>query len=631
MKFNIPKLQGGGFATFTPIIHTPPQRSSLTGSESSDSNSKKSSSIMDDDTFKELLKEGGLTNEVNEFVGQLIELENSSTSGLPYLNTNTRTSALKLISQVNALKNNREEWVKSIQTAKESGGLDEVAVNGSNLYVKDEKGEVSTVHFKDYAKVAGKVKVLTVSELMNERNLNPKLIGRNDIFVAGNQSIGIEKITNIITDLVKALTPAKDEDERVYHRSYFEQQLGYLAANGLQPSVEEQKAIGELASVLENPSEYFKMSTSSDVREKYLKTAYNYLWKAIGLAGQQKLTALAVINGEDDPTTYIKDILLSQAAPGSDTKILPVNEDGTTGSGSGSGSETGMKSLNNFQMFVKEKLRTADLSFVFNDPDQSALFRGTIGSVGPLITPNDEQIPAATIGNILRTQWSQIVDGTKVTFGNRQLSIYELDSIVYNGLDDVAKAYLPVKNGVPDYESTAAWNEAYNVYKMNENKWSTKEASDWFKQSGFDITFDETIEDGRKIKIMRDNDQVKPFLLIPAYTNDATTLIEGNEKWVKELSKDEEELVMPTLMQAWTIGSGKSKVSIKPKDALSWNDKYYKGMIAIPFRPAAEARADALVNQGPREKVSTMNTVRTNLVNTSSPVVRGTSAWELNK
>lgn len=632
MKVNIQKFQGGGFATFTPIIHKAPTAGST--SKESESKTQKSTSILDDDTFKELLKEGGLTNEVNEFVSKVIKLESSSESGLPYLNQDTRSSALRLVAQVNELKNNKTQWTKSAQTAEASGGLDEVAVNGSNLYVKDESGVVSTVSFGDYKKVAGKVKVLTVAELLNERNLNPNLIGRNDVFVAGNQSIGIEKINNTITTLVKALSSAKIEDEKVYDRSYFEKQMEYLSSiksvTGVQPSDEEKRALIELGSILQNPSEYFKMTTSEDVRGSHLKTAYNYLWKAIGLAGQQKLTALAVINGENDPTTYIKDMLLSQAAPGSSTKILPVDETGGTGSRAGAGADSGAKSLTSWQLFNKEKLRTADLSFVFNDPDQSALFRGTIGAVGPLITPNDESIPAATIGNILKTQWNQVVDTSKVTFGNRQVSSYELDSLVFNGIDDVAKVYMPVKNGVPDYESLEIWNELYNVYKMNEDKWSTKEAERWFKDQGFNIVFDEKYEDGKKVKILRDNSQVKPFLLIPAYTNDASTLVEGNEKWLRELGSEEEDLLMPTFMQAWTVGSGKKIQNLKPKDAIGWNDKYYSGMVAIPYRVGAEAIVDALANQGPKEKPALMSTVRTNLQNSVAPV-RGTSARELNR
>ena len=630
MKVNIQKLQGGGFATFTPIIHTAPTAGST--SKESESKTQKSASILDDDTFKELLKEGGLTNEVNEFVNQVIKLESSSELGLPYLNRDTRSSALRLVAQVNELKNNKTQWTKSAQTAEASGGLDEVAVNGSNLYVKDESGVVSTVSFRDYKKVAGKVKVLTVAELLNERNLNPNLIGRNDVFVAGNQSIGIEKINDTITTLVKALSSAKIEDEKVYDRSYFEKQMEYLSSiksvTGVEPTEDEKRAINELGHMLQNPSEYFKMTTSEDVRGGHLKTAYNYLWKAIGLAGQQKLTALAVINGENDPTTYIKDLLLSQAAPGSSTKILPVDENG--GTGSRAGADNGAKSLTNWQMFNKEKLRTADLSFVFNDPDQSVLFRGTIGAVGPLITPNDESIPAATIGNILKTQWNQVVDTSKVTFGNRQVSSYELDSLVFNGIDDVAKVYMPVKNGVPDYESLEIWNELYNIYKMNEDKWSAREAEKWFKDHGFNIVFDEKYEDGKKVKILRDNSQVKPFLLIPAYTNDASTLVEGNEKWLRELGSEEEELLMPTFMQAWTVGTGKNTQSLKPKDAIGWNDKYYSGMVAIPYRVGSDAIVDALANQGPREKPALMSTVRTNLQNSVAPV-RGTRARELNR
>ena len=122
---------------------------------------------------------------------------------------------------------------------------------------------------------------MTVAELLNERNLNPNLIGRNDVFVTGNQSIGIEKINDTITTLVKALSSAKIEDEKVYDRSYFEKQTEYLSSiksvTGVQPSDEEKRALIELGSILQNPSEYFKMTTSEDVRGSHLKTAYNYL------------------------------------------------------------------------------------------------------------------------------------------------------------------------------------------------------------------------------------------------------------------------------------------------------------------------------------------------------------------
>ena len=106
MKVNIQKFQGGGFATFTPIIRTPTPRSANKSSEGSDDR-QKNASILDDDIFKELLTKGGLTNEVNEFVEQIIKLEDSS-FGLPYLDPTKRSTALRMIAQVNALKSNEK-------------------------------------------------------------------------------------------------------------------------------------------------------------------------------------------------------------------------------------------------------------------------------------------------------------------------------------------------------------------------------------------------------------------------------------------------------------------------------------------------------------------------------------------
>ena len=62
MKVNIKKFQqGGGFATFTPYISAAPEAKTTSTTDTS----KKSETLVDDDIFKELLKEGGLTNDVD--------------------------------------------------------------------------------------------------------------------------------------------------------------------------------------------------------------------------------------------------------------------------------------------------------------------------------------------------------------------------------------------------------------------------------------------------------------------------------------------------------------------------------------------------------------------------------------
>ena len=49
-----------------------------------------------------------------------------------------------------------------------------------------------------YSKEKDKVKLLSVAELMNERQYTPNLIGRNSLFNVAENAIGLDKITGSI-------------------------------------------------------------------------------------------------------------------------------------------------------------------------------------------------------------------------------------------------------------------------------------------------------------------------------------------------------------------------------------------------------------------------------------------------
>lgn len=99
----IKKFQGGGFATFTPIVNTMPTSSAKT--ESSVEKESTSTSILNDDVFKELLKGDFLVNDANNLVKELVALEAGSPT--PYTQANTRSMALKMIGKINELKQNK--------------------------------------------------------------------------------------------------------------------------------------------------------------------------------------------------------------------------------------------------------------------------------------------------------------------------------------------------------------------------------------------------------------------------------------------------------------------------------------------------------------------------------------------
>lgn len=106
MKVKIKSLQGGGFASFTPIIHTPPAMpSSSTGAEASAASSEPSSSIIDEKMLEHLYEKGGLVNDVNKLVDELIQLEKGS--DLPFLKSQNRSTALKITAKINEIKQNK--------------------------------------------------------------------------------------------------------------------------------------------------------------------------------------------------------------------------------------------------------------------------------------------------------------------------------------------------------------------------------------------------------------------------------------------------------------------------------------------------------------------------------------------
>ena len=57
----------------------------------------------------------------------------------------------------------------------------------------------------NYKNNSDKVQLLTVSELMRERKLNPKLAGKDKIFEVANNAIGMKKIADQIQGIVQIL------------------------------------------------------------------------------------------------------------------------------------------------------------------------------------------------------------------------------------------------------------------------------------------------------------------------------------------------------------------------------------------------------------------------------------------
>lgn len=109
----IKSLQGGGLLTFTPFIESPTTRTSGTSGNystkegsKSDSGPKNSTGILDDEIYKELVNKGGLMNDVGYLVQKLHSLQSAVVN--PFMDSSNSSSALKMISEINRLRQSNE-------------------------------------------------------------------------------------------------------------------------------------------------------------------------------------------------------------------------------------------------------------------------------------------------------------------------------------------------------------------------------------------------------------------------------------------------------------------------------------------------------------------------------------------
>ena len=623
----IKRFQGGGFATFTPIINAMPAPASSGASTSSAEETKGASSILNDDVFKELLKGDFLVNDANNLVSELVALEAGSPT--PYTQSNTRSMAIRMIGKVNELKQNKNYWQDAINRAKENGGLGEVAVGTSGeVYTKDDKNNIKAISLSEYNKDKDEIKLLSVAELMNERQYTPTLTGKNSIFNVAENSVGLDKITNSIKDIVSMLGKETLKTEDYYTK---EQAKKYLSEmGGKEPTASEQQGISLLNKIINSPGELAQVQSEDSSERKHLDKALNYIWDTLGSNKQQKLTATAVINGKKNPKEMILDMLVFGTDESKTLNVTPKAAD--IGSSKKAGGDKNEKSLTQFQLFHNDKLMQPNNTFAFNDPKMGTIFKGIIGGTSPIITPNGANIGMTTLKNILDSGYNAILKSDQIFFGDKKVTSTDLQNIIYDG-QDAARVYMPVDptDGSPDYKSLEHFKDVYAVYEANKDSWTSKRAESHFKENGFNINIDEKYEDGEKIKVIRDNARVKPFLVMYGYTNDATDLIGGNEKWLNKLSSSEEDSVMPWLDQIWTIKSGKTTKSIKPEKVFNI-EEYWKGMVAIPYKKESASIVNSMVGQGPREVVTTIGDSQRNLAYSSNaPLNANVSASQLNK
>lgn len=616
MKVNINKYQmGGGFTPFTPIFgqyvrgEETPQQESVKTKESSPKG------IIDDGIYKELIGKG-LNNEVNYFVEQLIKIEQAP-GGLTL--PENRSTALRVIAKINELQNNSEDWKKALSTAEENEGLGEIAVGPmGELYTLDTRGGLKKISLSEYSKKKDKIRPLTVTELMIERKNNPNLIFNNNVFSVAESSIGTNKIINDIKSSLEILSDFSEDTTQTYSRELLEQQYQELTGRK-KLSSEAKKQLIDLAAILQTPSDSYEIRNKLTTKRVAVENALNFIWAGLGHNKQNKLQAVAITQGKSSGKELVLDMLMAKTNPQTIKEITPQRDPEKVEKAKEE-SLASQKNLSLFQILNRGLMQQPINNQYLLNSKNGSMFIGTIGSSGALVNEKDETIGMTTLGNILTGfGYDRFVKPNQVYFGQTKVDLHNLNNVIYDPEGGFNRVYLPVgKDGQVDYDSIDEFRDLYKVYEANKDSWTAKEATDFFNKNNFQITVDE--KNGEKI--IRKNELVKPFMLLYGYTNSATGLTEKDDL-IEKLNKEEKEAIVPILEQIWTVRDGKKERNLTP-DASWHREKYYKGVITIPYQDGADVYIDAISDKGPKIPSYSIARVQSNMMNSSNQPLNST-------
>jgi len=586
MKYTL-KLAGGGGITFTPYINPAPQQSTSTSTQASSSEKSGEEGVMNDKIYEKLMG-AGLVNDVNDFATKMTTLQQDYFGASNTFGAKPMINYLQQIAKVNQLMENKKAWDSAVATSEKTGGYGETAIGTNNeVYTRRGDGQIQAISLNTYKENKGKVKLLTVSELLNARNFEAQLTGQNGVFEVANTSIGMNKISDHVQSIVSMVKLASDSTD-FYATKDMSSEIAKITGSR-KPT---QKELDALSSITADGS--YKITSSS--KQKDLTTALNYIWSTLGESAQRKLELITIMEGKEDSKTIIKELLTASYAPESDVSISEVKD--TDGNRTGKNGEAVKNiALSPTELFHSGKLNITGNNYDINN-NKGTKMSIHASSIGPLLNlKNNEQIGVSTVANAL-TQGGLgiLLDINKAYLGDIKINPIQLQNLVYNG-QDVAQVLLPVKDGgLPDFESMQEFKDLMAVYEANKDKESIKVAEKRFHDAGFNIYIDAIPgKDGKITKVIRDNKYVKPFLAIPTLTNSATEF--ADNKNLVRLIGDNADIATNLMEQAWTFTSGTTaKPIIKkviPKGTLSL-ERPLAGMTYIAYRPDASAQIAAI-------------------------------------
>lgn len=580
------KLQQGGIV-YTPFFRDSVNQQVQTSTSASSDKGDKEDQLIQKEIIN-VLKENGLPNDVDYFLnkanGFLAKSRNLGLFDTGQSNYDM-SDLIRLQSLANRLKHNSELHKSAAQQIIKEGSGSEVAVsNTGDLYIYD-GDEIKTISAKTYHSNPSDYRVLTNSELIHLREENPELSYNDSILTDLANTVGMKSIVDYVKATISAFGTNKNSNTfdryTVKNKGKIEQGFEQLLG-------------------LEGPDGVYKGSFTSKVEdqgydsEESLQLAVNYLYKTLPANMKHVLKANAAAEGYNPNDPKAVQQLLTMAIyehtdHSRETK-QEVSFDSSATSALGGGKSGSGKDVEQTRAEMIATMQPMQETTLWGSQDTSALVAPS-SNLGKPTDNKKEQIGQSTIRDLFQKDAvGQFVAMESVSFGGQPLKENEIGRVVYDGVSDMHKAFLPVNNRVleatgqivPDYNAAERltkfkkWlDEGYGI---SQNSIIAK-----MRELDLDVYYDQQSNDWR----FRNQ---KEFILLNGYASSDFVNFDTDSQYVENLNSSDGKQLFRTYTRMVNYGTDTPTKSASKRDDVGYqwltfgeNRGMYKSIIAVPI------------------------------------------------
>lgn len=547
MKLNIQKYQSGGgmpFVAYQPLDYNPqsPQVTKASQQTKAAEKESKGTELLSKEVINEVIKTG-MKGEVDQFLKQLNTLEQSG----PFDSGFDAAKISALASKANQIITNAASMKEATSKAYENGGLNELAISTTGgLYVRDEDGQLNTVSISDFSKNRDKYQALTVNDLNTARRNDSRLAFDSGTISTIQNAIGIGKVSDIITNVIKQLGTEKEGTNEYRSKdeikSLFES--GVAGLGGKKPTDAQAAGLKELSEVYSKMGSdgIYNLKTTSETQRNHIKEASAFLISMLPANAISLLKARAVVSGNSLSPENIISAAFGSFTDDSHTTDVDYQADmsklGTT-------KAAGEKTYNQTPM---EQLINGDLnktSFQLINPDKSPYGMTLHGSmIGKIPDLKGNPLTQAPMKHVLNSGLGTSVDQNKIYFGGKLVQPYELDKLVYSG-GEAINTMVPVdRYGNPNLKLLESFNEA-NKFIENKGYRTPSEKNSVYAKYG--LPFIQVGTNGAIIPTQ----YLKPFIVTHAYSTNGVDAAIDND-WAHTIDDSQQKNYTKMLTDIYT-------------------------------------------------------------------------------